>query len=1153
MADPEDSGTEGTLQSGPTLPSSFGAGRYVPEKLLGVGGQKIVYLVEDKKLERRCALSIMSDRSLGEAHRERFEREARAMARLGAHPNVVAVFDVGEEAGRPFIVSELVGGGDLRDRLRDGRLAPERAISIAKDVLDALVFVHKSGLVHRDLKPDNVWLTDDGRAKLGDFGIALITDRPRLSIAGSLLGTPAYMAPEQVQGDRVDARADLYALGAMLHELVTGRPLFEGPVMAVLSQKMYSKPTPVSELAPSVPKGLESFILRLLAKSPDERPASAEQARAELDRASAGGAAPATAHDPLRALFHAAFVGRDGELATLKAAFERAQQGRPALTLLAGEPGIGKTRLCQELALHARLRGARVLIGRCSEADGAPPYLPFADALESFLSTETLDALQKRLGHDTGTLRELLPRSVGRLGEVSGEEPRIDRHVLFQAVTDLVRGIAGSSGLVLILEDLHWADKASLLLLKHLFENSGTAPIAIVATYRDAETGRQHPLSTLLGDLRRNPAVARITLHGLALDHVRALVGTVSAATDWSADFAVKLREKTEGNPLFVQEVLKKLVENGAATSPPPRELVLPEGVREVIGQRLARLGEACNRMLARASVIGAAFEWELLVATAGEAEDTLLDLLDEALASQIIREKKQGRGAIYEFSHALIRQTLYESLNTPRRARVHRQVADAILRLHASSLDDHVVELADHFFHSGSAAEAVEYCTRAGDRALLQVGYEKAIEHYTRALETVDALDADEPTKQSRLCDLHARRARAFAMNAAHEDARSELDRAFALTTSDVRRVELLVERCAACQMLMDIPGVARAADEILRVVEPLSRADLKTAGLIWRAVAHTAEGDVARSIVDCEAAVSGGIRGAPLFALGHYPLTLYWAGRYQEALDWSDRILEEARRQGDATAAMMTLPHRALALACLCRYGEALATFREGRELAERHGHRGFGARMVSMSGGTYLTLLDYEQAEALADEARTLGRAAPFQPPVISSGFDLAFIATRRGDFERARALLEEVTKPAETSGAWHGWVWRLRLDELRAELSLREGDPNEAIDAATRALERATRSGRPRYRVASRCIRGAALTALGKDGSEELATALAEARATQEPPVILHAMRASLAVRGDEALRAEAKALVHRIASAHPDAVTRARLLERSGVQ
>jgi tetratricopeptide (TPR) repeat protein len=1126
--------------------SSFGGGRYVPERILGVGGQKIVYLVEDTKLARRCALALIATDAIEDGQRERFEREARAMARLGSHGNVVAVYDVGEEAGRPYIVSEFVPGGDLRAQLKTGRLPAERAIAIARDVLEALAFVHKNGLVHRDLKPDNVWLTDDGRAKLGDFGIALVTDRPRLSATGAMLGTPAYMAPEQLQGERVDGRADLYALGAMLHELVTGKPVFEGPLMSVLSQQMYGQPTPVSEIEPSVPKGLETLILHLLAKMPDDRPASATEARAELDRSIASGATAEAGHDPLRALFHAGFVGREQEIAALKAAFERALTRSPSLQLLVGEAGIGKTRLSQELALHARLRGARVLVGRCSEAEDVPPYWPFIDAIDPFLAGETIESLRARLGEDASTLRELFPRSIARLPEISREGPRIDRHSLFQAMVGVLRNLAGSHGLLLILDDLHWADKPSLLLLKHLVENLGASPIVVLATYRDVEVGRQHPLSAVLTDLRRNPAVERVPLGGLGEENVRALVA-LTGDPSRSPDFAAKLWSRTEGNPLFVQEVLKQLVVSDHGDS-----LQIPEGIREVIGQRLSRLGEAANRMLARAAVIGRTFTWDILTAVAGEDEDTLLDLLDEALASQVVREKRQPGRVLYEFGHALIRQTLYDEISVPRRVRLHRQVAEAIERVHRSSLDAHVAELAHHYFQAAAADKAIEYCTRAGDRAVAQVGHEEAVQHFSRAIEMVEGLEVSEEERRARLCELHARKGGALAMIAALDAAGKELDLALSLTTSDTRRAELLVERALASQLTFDLPGVSRAAEETIRIARSLGRADLEGAGLAWRAVVLIADGDTPRAISEFLRAVElGGYAEAQLLALSHLPLSQYWVGRYDDALESTARIIEVARRVNQVTSMVMTLPHRALSFACLGRYEESLAAFREGRELGERHGARVMLARVLSMWGGTYLTLFDYEQAEAFADQAIALGRAVSFMPPVISSSLDLAIIATRRGDLLWARAALADITKPAEAASAWHGWVWRLRIDEIRAEIALRAGEHEVAIEAAARALERAERCGRPRYRVWSRCLRGLALAALGRAVGDDFDVAIADARALREPALILHAMRASLAARPDEALAAEARELARAIAASHPDETTRARLLERAG--
>ena len=260
-----------------TDPRSFASGRYEVVCRLGAGGQKTVYIVRDTVLDRECALSLLDADELKPADVSRLRDEARALARMGAHPNVVAVFDCGDEAGRPYLVCEYVRGGDLAAALArgGGRMPLPEALRAAGQVLGALAAVHARGIVHRDLKPENVWLTDEGAVKLGDFGLALTAERPRATETGAVVGTPSYMAPEQLEGKPVDARADLYAFGCLLYALVAGRPPYVGPVVSVISQHLHAAPAPPSAYEPEVPEALDALVLALLAKSPDGRPASA--------------------------------------------------------------------------------------------------------------------------------------------------------------------------------------------------------------------------------------------------------------------------------------------------------------------------------------------------------------------------------------------------------------------------------------------------------------------------------------------------------------------------------------------------------------------------------------------------------------------------------------------------------------------------------------------------------------------------------------------------------------------------------------------------------------------------------------------------------------------------------------------------------------
>jgi Protein kinase domain len=270
---------------------SFASGRYVVRRVLGEGGQKVVYLVHDEALDRECALSMIKSEMLDDDQLQRLRREAQSMARLGAHSNIVTVHDIGEEDGKPFLVSEYVPAGELREELRKagGPLPIERALAIARDVTRALAVAHAHGVVHRDLKPANVWLCDDGSAKLGDFGLAFSLDRSRLTMPGMMMGTAAYMAPEQALGQPVSERSDLYSLGVLMYEMVCGRPPFvdENPT-AVIAQHLNAWPVAPTTHNSEVPASLEALILQLLAKPPAMRPPNAVRVGEELRRIADG-------------------------------------------------------------------------------------------------------------------------------------------------------------------------------------------------------------------------------------------------------------------------------------------------------------------------------------------------------------------------------------------------------------------------------------------------------------------------------------------------------------------------------------------------------------------------------------------------------------------------------------------------------------------------------------------------------------------------------------------------------------------------------------------------------------------------------------------------------------------------------------------------
>jgi tetratricopeptide (TPR) repeat protein len=781
-------------------PTSFANGRYTVKKFLGEGGKKRVYLAHDTTLDRDVAFALIKMEGLDQTARERIAREAQAMGRLGAHPHIVTVFDLGEEPSRlqgqreyelirqPYMVTELMGGGDVEgliEQAPDHKLPLETALTIAEQVCQGLEFAHGQKIVHRDLKPGNVWLTADGVAKIGDFGLAVAIDKTRLTQAGMMVGTVNYMPPEQATGGEVTPRSDLYSLGAMLYEMVTGRPPFVGDeAVAIIGQHLNTPPVAPAWHRPDCPPGLETLVLRLLEKDPGKRPASAAEVRQALGlilRQAQGGrksiargelVEPRAVDGPVapdNPMYRRTFVGREPEQKQLQTAFDGAVSGHGSLLMVVGEPGIGKTSLCEQLAIYATVRGGRTLVGHCYEEGSLSlPYLAFVEAMRSYVLAREPEALTKDLGSGAREVARIVSEVRERAHvepATATSDPDEDRYRLFQAVTTFLRNAAAVQPLAIVLEDLHDADRGTLDLLLHLSRNLTGSRLLLVGTYRDIEVDRSHPLSATLAELRRGQSFSRVLLRGLTADEVQRMMSAIGGQ-DVRWETAEAVHRQTEGNPLFVQEVLRYLVEEGLitredgrwqVTDSTPLAMQIPEGLRDVIGKRLARLSPDCNRLLAIAAVIGRDFRLDTLEAVANADEEAVIAAMEEATRVAVLQEAAAGRGRAiqYRFAHAFFRQTLYEELSAPRRLRIHQDVARALEAQYAGRLEEHAAELAEHFAQSTDPADlgkAVHYAELAAERATTVYAYGEAARHLEQALDVQEVLD---PADKAKRCDL--------------------------------------------------------------------------------------------------------------------------------------------------------------------------------------------------------------------------------------------------------------------------------------------------------------------------------------------------------------------------------------------------------------
>ena len=467
----------------------------------------------------------------------------------------------------------------------------------------------------------------------------------------------------------------------------------------------------------------------------------------------------------LRARSEAPLVGRERELRELTRIWESTSRGSGALSAalnnrpprilcLTGEAGIGKTRLAAELARQAHDRGGVVLAGRAPR-EALVPYQPFIEALRHYFAAAPLAELRAVVSEFGGELARLVPelrRRVPELGTAVAEEPETERYRLFESVVGLLSAISAKTPILLVLDDLHWADRPTLLLLRHLARATDPARLLTLIAYRSEES--EGGLPDVVIDLRREALITQITVGGLSESEAAELV-RIRAQETPSRALARALHAITGGNPFFIEETVRHLagagVRVGAATATDLRRLGIPEGVKETITLRLARLSPETVDWLRVASVVGRDFDLALVEALVSLEEEQFLSALEEALDAGLLVESSRGDGR-QSFSHALVRETLYEGMSAQRRARIHGRVAEA---LEAADGEPSLGELAHHFTRAGRRADAekaIAYATQAAAEATAVLAHEDAAEHYSRALEL---LGRTTPDAAQRRCEL--------------------------------------------------------------------------------------------------------------------------------------------------------------------------------------------------------------------------------------------------------------------------------------------------------------------------------------------------------------------------------------------------------------
>ncbi|MBI2570254.1 MAG: tetratricopeptide repeat protein, partial [Candidatus Schekmanbacteria bacterium] len=756
------------------------ADRIGPYRLLaplGQGGMGVVYRAEHAETAETVALKTvrLPDAGLLQSIR----REIRALARL-RHPGIIRIVAEGLHEGMPWYAMEhpegvtlrrwtgslgagLETAGEVSERRDDwwtqslagneetlddssgwdrprtsptpppaeartpSRLGP--ILTLVRRLCAPLAFLHGEGIVHRDLKPENILVRPDGRPVIVDFGLAASfaggASREALSVEAGMAGTVSYMAPEQIRGELVDARADLYALGCILYELLTKRRPFAGAgPFEVLRAQQFHAPMPLRQHVEDIPAALDELVHRLLAKAPRDRIGYADVVASALAELGAEAGPEDRGPAPRAYLYRSGLSGRSAEMSLLRGHLQRLEDGAGGIALLGGESGVGKTRLATEIAREALGRGVLGLGGECLDVGGSAlqPFRKPLQAIADRCRERGCEETDRLLGRRGKLLAIFEPALAGLPGQESHPEPAeltgdAARLRILTYLADTFEALAADEEVLLVLDDLQWADVLSLDVLAFLLRSGRLerVPLAVLGTYRTEEVGED------LGELIETPGIRRIVLDRLAEGAVAGIVGDMLALSSPPELFSRYLARHSEGNPFFAAEYLRLAVEEGVffrnvrgewevaveeteVTEETYAELPIPRSLRDLVGRRLAGLSEAAARLIEAGAVIGREAGVLLLWEMTRLEEEDLVEATGELVRRQVLEESAAGE---LRFVHDKIREVAEERIEDGRRPALHRAAAEGIEALHRADREHHLAELGRHWRAAGERGKA--------------------------------------------------------------------------------------------------------------------------------------------------------------------------------------------------------------------------------------------------------------------------------------------------------------------------------------------------------------------------------------------------------------------------------------------------------------
>ncbi|MCH7994860.1 MAG: protein kinase [Planctomycetes bacterium] len=1173
-------------------------GPFEIERRLGGGGMGQVFLARDARLDRKVAVKLLHrDVTNDHGRLRRFEKEARAASALN-HPNIITIFEIGDSDFGRYIAMEHVEGQTLRRHT--GEPSPLEFVSdVGRQLAEALSVAHAAGIVHRDIKPDNVMVRDDGYVKLLDFGLVrlapseapLAADKktdcvnmPTVTAPGMLLGTIAYMSPEQAQGAAIGTASDVFSLGIVLYELATGRHPFTGDSQIEILQAITKKsPLAPRSLNPSIPPAMESMLLATLNKNPSMRP-SADELRSMFGQV-AQDLQPRTL--PPRERPHR--VGRGKELAELQTALEGVVDGNGILYCVSGDAGLGKSSLVEDFFEHINqsATSCHTARGRCSERlAGAEAYLPIFEILDDLLHGDHGDEASRALRAIAPTWYiHVAPhpsddessRSLISDAQVASQE-RMKRELLafFQELTRV-------RPLVVSLDDLHWVDLATLDVLSFLTTRIRSLRLLFVVTYRPSELLlAEHPFLPFKKDSEARGLCKEIALDLLTIEDLTSYIALEFPDHRFPKAFVELIHDRTGGNPLFMADLLRYLRDkkllgrqdghwhvNGELSD---LERDLPPSIRSMIERKLDRLSKADWRLLVTASVQGHVFDAAAIAIALGrEAADVEEHLEEVAQTHRLIRadaERDFPNGAItmrYSFVHVLYQNTLYELLAPSRRVALCRSVAEALITLHAEKTDSIASELALLFESARDFARAADLFIQAAVNAGRLYATKEVVRLSNRAIQNADQLDGDERSK--RVFKAAVGLAQSHLTLAQFNDAVAAYDQA-ETAADDCGDQEGVVQAiCGRAFALLNTRDLKRMRDEGHRAMGIATRQE----SALGQACAEMVLGIERQCCGDIDASLEHVDRAVPVFERDGLPTQAIeamtyrvamhvWQLEYAEAERVFQWVYERAKEVGSCFFVAGNLFFRGISLGNQGRVAESLECLHEGLRLAELNDEHYWQPRIPNTIGWIHREFEDHDAAIKWDTDNIAISRELEWPEAEANARVNLAHGHLLLDEPDTAMEHLQKAREIYDTD-IWYRWRYNLRMQAEYARYWILKGNLKAATTHATECLSEAERTRSRKYIAVGNALLAEIATLHGEvDEAHRLFCAALDVFKKYPCPTVewrILTRAGDLAKqRGkcDEAgeLHGQARSVVHALADSVSDGKLRDRLLKSKAV-